>query len=261
LPRDAWGADEGPTLLATADGPGALELVTEPRIPSGLTPAPAPRDTRAEAKQLLRRAQELQGLDDHSGAREVLLRVQALHPELPGLPEALTRSEARLQTSYESKIGKLSSIPRVRLKDDEVIWLNLDHRAGFMLAQIDGTLSFEDLFSVSGMSRLTPRASWPSRRSCGSELRSRVGKAEDAVARRIRLTPASGGGRETPRAPDTVSPRTMAVNSPRAMRPCWFTDSVRMRSRSCCLRLPRPGSRWCPPRPGVSTSELELLLP
>jgi hypothetical protein len=84
----------------------------------------------------------------------VLLRAQALHAELPGLPEALTRSEAKLQTIYESKIGKLSQVPRVRLKDDEVIWLNLDHRAGFMLAQIDGTLSFEDLFSVSGMSRL-----------------------------------------------------------------------------------------------------------
>ena len=52
------------------------------------------------------------------------------------------------------EIGKLSAVPRVRLKEDEVIWLNLDHRAGFMLAQIDGTLSFEDLFSVSGMSRL-----------------------------------------------------------------------------------------------------------
>lgn len=153
-PRDAWGADEGPTLLATDDDPGALELVAEPRIPTGLTPPPAPRDTRAEAQQLLRRAQELQGLDDHSGAREVLLRAQALHAELPGLPEALTRSEAKLQTIYESKIGKLSQVPRVRLKDDEVIWLNLDHRAGFMLAQIDGTLSFEDLFSVSGMSRL-----------------------------------------------------------------------------------------------------------
>jgi Tetratricopeptide repeat len=154
FPRDAWGVDEGPTLIGTEDGPGALELVGEPRIPTGLTPPPAPRDTRSEAQQLLRRAQELQGLDDHSGAREVLLRAQALHAELPGLPEALARSEAKLQTIYESKIGKLSSVPRVRLKDDEVIWLNLDHRAGFMLAQIDGTLSFEDLFSVSGMSRL-----------------------------------------------------------------------------------------------------------
>jgi CRP-like cAMP-binding protein len=54
---------------------------------------------------------------------------------------------------YESKLGHLDATPRVLLKDDEIIWLNLDHRAGFVLAQIDGTVTFEDLFSVSGMSR------------------------------------------------------------------------------------------------------------
>jgi hypothetical protein len=155
-PRDAWGgSDDVPTQLGLEEGGGdALELVTELRPPTGLTPLPAPRDTRAEAVRLLERARELQGLDDHSGARELLLRAQALHPELSGLADALLRSEAKLQTIYESKIGKLGAVPRVRLREDEVIWLNLDHRAGFMLAQIDGTLTFEDLFSVSGMSRL-----------------------------------------------------------------------------------------------------------
>jgi hypothetical protein len=32
--------------------------------------------------------------------------------------------------------------------------LSLDPRAGFLLSRIDGSLSFEALFSVSGMSRL-----------------------------------------------------------------------------------------------------------
>ncbi len=154
FPSDAWGGEgEGPTLLAP-EGPGALELLAEPRGVSGLTPLPAPRDPRSEAVRLFERSRELQNLDDHSGARELLLQAQSLHPELTGLADALARSETKLQTIYESKLGKLSAVPRVRLKEDEVIWLNLDHRAGFMLAQIDGTLSFEDLFSVSGMSRL-----------------------------------------------------------------------------------------------------------
>jgi hypothetical protein len=155
LPSDAWGSDsEGPTLLAPGGAGDALELIAEPRAVSGLTPLPAPKDPRTEAVRLLERARELQNLDDHSGARELLVQAQALYPELTGLSDAIARSETKLQTIYESKIGKLSAIPRVRLKEDEVIWLNLDHRAGFMLAQIDGTLSFEDLFSVSGMSRL-----------------------------------------------------------------------------------------------------------
>ena len=155
LPSDAWGGEgEGPTLLAPEEPAAALELLAEPRVVSGLTPLPVPRDPRAEAVRRFERARELQNLDDHSGARELLLEAQALWPDLTGLTDALARSETKLQTIYESKIGKLSQVPRVRLKEDEVIWLNLDHRAGFMLAQIDGTLSFEDLFSVSGMSRL-----------------------------------------------------------------------------------------------------------
>ena len=154
LPHDAWGEAEGPTLLAPEGAGDALELIAEPRTVSGLTPLPAPKDPRTEAVRLMERARELQNLDDHSGARELLLQAQNLFPELTGLADALVRSETKLQTIYESKIGKLSAVPRVRLKEDEVIWLNLDHRAGFMLAQIDGTLSFEDLFSVSGMSRL-----------------------------------------------------------------------------------------------------------
>ncbi len=155
LPRDAWGGEgDGPTLLAPEGPADALELLVEPRTLSGLTPLPAPRDPRSEAVRLFERSRELEKLDDHSGARELLLQAQALFPELTGLAEALSRSESKLQTIYESKIGRLNAVPRVRLKEDEVIWLNLDHRAGFMLAQIDGTLSFEDLFSVSGMSRL-----------------------------------------------------------------------------------------------------------
>lgn len=155
LTSDAWGGEgEGPTVLAPEEPAAALELLAEPRTISGLTPLPVPRDPRAEAVRRFERARELQNLDDHSGARELLLQAQALWPDLTGLSDALARSETKLQTIYESKIGKLSAVPRVRLKEDEVIWLNLDHRAGFMLAQIDGTLSFEDLFSVSGMSRL-----------------------------------------------------------------------------------------------------------
>ena len=36
----------------------------------------------------------------------------------------------------------------------DAIELNLDHRAGFLLAQIDGSVNFEDLFALSGLPRL-----------------------------------------------------------------------------------------------------------
>jgi hypothetical protein len=40
------------------------------------------------------------------------------------------------------------------LNADQLVDLRLDHRAGFVLSQVDGTLSFEDLFALCGMSRL-----------------------------------------------------------------------------------------------------------
>jgi hypothetical protein len=103
---------------------------------------------------LLHGANELIGLDDHSGALELILKAEKIAPGDPQIRALRERSERTLQSMYESKLGRLDYNPRVRLKDDEIIWLNLDHRAGFVLAQIDGSVSFEDVFAVSGMSRL-----------------------------------------------------------------------------------------------------------
>ncbi len=158
-PKDAWEVGRPrPTTLPPSEATegDALHMVTALPASAGGTPLPAqmPSDPRREAQMLLQRATELQELDDHTGARELLLQAQALDPEAPQVARALAESEQTLQALYESKLGKLGTVPRVRLRDDEVIWLNLDHRAGFILAQIDGSLSFDDLFSVSGMSRL-----------------------------------------------------------------------------------------------------------
>ncbi len=107
-----------------------------------------------EVKTLLRGARDLLDLDDHTGAMELILKAQGIAPDDPDVRALRERSEKTLLTMFESKLGKLETVPRVLLKEDEIIWLNLDHRAGFVLAQIDGTVCFDDLFAVSGMSRL-----------------------------------------------------------------------------------------------------------
>ena len=55
---------------------------------------------------------------------------------------------------YESKIGPLSQVPVVAIPQGEIVWLNLDHRAGFVLSQIDGEMSFEDVLDLCAMPRL-----------------------------------------------------------------------------------------------------------
>ncbi|NMO19645.1 hypothetical protein HPC49_27760 [Pyxidicoccus fallax] len=108
----------------------------------------------SELDLLLRGAEDLLELDDHSGAVDLLFKAQELAPGDARVEALRQRSEQMLMAMLESKLGDLGRIPRVRLQPDDIIWLNLDHRAGFVLAQIDGAVTYEDLFALSGMTRL-----------------------------------------------------------------------------------------------------------
>ena len=103
---------------------------------------------------LLLQAIDLLDLDDYSGAMAMVDRVLALDPANATAQELKNRCEQTLLAMYESKLGDLSQRPSQLLKPDEIVWLNLDHRAGFLLSLIDGQLSYDDLFALSGMSRL-----------------------------------------------------------------------------------------------------------
>jgi hypothetical protein len=162
-PPGAWGRGSTPPKGASGAQvqPGsapAMEMVSnparsQPAFPTSDPPHPTEvRDT--EVQTLLQGAQDLIGLDDHSGAMDLILRAQRIAPDRIDVRRLRERTEAKLLGMLESKLGRMDAMPRVLLKQDEIIWLNLDHRAGFVLAQIDGTLSLEDLFAVSGMSRL-----------------------------------------------------------------------------------------------------------
>ncbi|MDP2270763.1 MAG: hypothetical protein Q8K32_08505 [Archangium sp.] len=149
--ESAWDQRSNPgiKLEAVVGRDRALDLISADSKAS-----PAPPSRKEEIRTILRGARDLLDLDDHSGAMELIVKAQEIAPDDPEVLLMRERSEKTLLAMFESKLGKPDTIPRVLLKDDEIIWLNLDHRAGFVLAQIDGTVSFDDLFSVSGMSRI-----------------------------------------------------------------------------------------------------------
>jgi hypothetical protein len=103
---------------------------------------------------LLHAAQEFLELEDPEAAIGLIVKAEKIAPDHPRLRKLRERSEAALQTLYEFKLGSLAAVPRVAISAEQIVALRLDHRAGFVLSQIDGSLSFEDLFSLSGMSRL-----------------------------------------------------------------------------------------------------------
>ncbi len=153
--------DAGPTSVATVvveEGDGLdLDAVGEKseirslvpdRKPSARSPAPGEVATWMEG------ARELFALGDFSGSLEMIERILRVDPTHAEARAYLRQNESTLVAMYESKLGPLSSVPRLAIHAEEVMWLNLDHRAGFLLAQVDGTVSFDDLFALSGLPRL-----------------------------------------------------------------------------------------------------------
>jgi tetratricopeptide (TPR) repeat protein len=147
-PSCAWDEQPGrvPVLEVGGDGgPDVVEALLE-------APRHATRDEQiADWMQL---ARDRFALGDFSGSLEVIERILAHDPAHPEALAYLRDNESTLVHMYESKIGRLDAVPRLALRPEEVTWLQLDHRAGFLLAQVDGTASFDDLFALSGLSRL-----------------------------------------------------------------------------------------------------------
>jgi hypothetical protein len=136
-------------LTPSDAGASALGLVTNEEVQPTGPPQPEVGDG---AGSLMAGAKDLLELDDFSGAIELLDKVleeeDSNHAEATELRDG---AAAKLTKIYLSKLGDLESVPEVRMAGDEIIWLNLDHRAGFVLSLVDGNTSFEDILSVAGL--------------------------------------------------------------------------------------------------------------
>jgi hypothetical protein len=137
-----------PSVPPSPPSEDPLDLIDSGKIPR----PPSGGDTTPEG--MLHTARGLLAFADHSGALGVLDKLLTRWPDNAEAQQLRLSCENTLLGMFESKLGDLSRRPALKLRPDEVIWLNLDHRAGFVLAQIDGSVSLEDLFALSGMSRL-----------------------------------------------------------------------------------------------------------
>jgi hypothetical protein len=91
---------------------------------------------------------------DFSGA---LIVAEGILEGNPNHEEALrcqTRCTEVLSQMYLARLGSLAQVVRVALSGDQIRWLSLDHRAGFLLSLVDGESSIETLLDISGMPRL-----------------------------------------------------------------------------------------------------------
>lgn len=153
--------------------------------------ADAGHDEKAEdASQTaiwLRGARELQALADFSGALELTAKILQHEPGHAEAERIRVHCEDNLTQMFESKLGALSRRPRIAIKPDEVIWLNLDPHAGFVLSQIDGEVSLEDLYAICSLPRLDTA------RILAQLLEEGVVRLDDSAP-----PPAAAGGRRRP---------------------------------------------------------------
>jgi hypothetical protein len=55
---------------------------------------------------------------------------------------------------YATRIGPLDRVPVVMVPRDQLRWLSIDHKAGFVLSLVDGVSTLEMIIDVSGMAEL-----------------------------------------------------------------------------------------------------------
>ncbi len=111
-----------------------------PLLPS----EPAPADPFNDVRELY----------DAGDFRSALVMVEALLEVDPDHFEAKACAAScreLLSKKYLGRLGGLTKILRVSMPPDEIRWLSLDHKAGFLLSCIDGTSSIEEVLDVACM--------------------------------------------------------------------------------------------------------------
>ncbi|MFC1609353.1 hypothetical protein ACFL6C_00205 [Myxococcota bacterium] len=144
---DPWGGGRGVSIEVSGFS-GGLDLAAAPATAEPISLPPAEL-VRGEVK-----LKDLLDLDDFTGALEAADALLEMDAEHVFALAARKKCRETLQRMYESKIGALTTVPSVKMPPEQVIWLDLDHRSGFILAQVDGVSTYDELVELTGMDRL-----------------------------------------------------------------------------------------------------------
>jgi hypothetical protein len=90
-------------------------------------------------------------LGDYTGALASAEAVLELDPKHAAAAECADNCRTVLRQMYTARIGPMDRVPIVTVARDQLRWLSIDHRAGFVLSHIDGVSSLEMILDVSGM--------------------------------------------------------------------------------------------------------------
>lgn len=93
-------------------------------------------------------------LGDYTGALAIAERLLETDPSNSAVNECAESCRNVLRQMYTARIGPLDKVPIVMVPRDQLRWLSIDHKAGFVLSLVDGVSSVEMILDVSGMQEL-----------------------------------------------------------------------------------------------------------
>lgn len=93
-------------------------------------------------------------MGDFSGALAIAEEILNKSPDQKEATSLAEKCRDVLFDMYGSRLSNLDEPPRIIMSPDQLRWLSLDHRAGFLLSMVDGLSTLEEILDVSGMSRL-----------------------------------------------------------------------------------------------------------
>ncbi len=111
-------------------------------------------DGEAAVGALMTEARRLYEEGKFESAHDLLEAVMGRDPDNEDARELVSVVEGELERQYQRQLGALSKTPQLEVAMSDIPTMNLDHRFGFLLSQIDGMSSFEDILELSSMTRL-----------------------------------------------------------------------------------------------------------
>lgn len=115
-------------------------------------PQKSPHDDRLELMET--QMLQLHALGDFSSSLMYAEQILAESPQHSVAQHHLHLNQQILQQMYQSKLGDLHNTPHLIVPYNSIIWMNLHHHAGYLLSQVDGLISYEELLDISPLSRL-----------------------------------------------------------------------------------------------------------
>jgi len=137
------------SLELSDGGNDALDLIDRDMPPESIRP-----QLSGEGGDPLADLRERYALGDFSGALVIAEGVLSSEPANVDAQRYAESCRDVLKQMYAARLGPLDQVPTVGIPLEQLRWLTLDHRAGFLLSHVDGVSTLEEILDVSGMPHL-----------------------------------------------------------------------------------------------------------